>query len=115
MLPSTDEELGAALAAFADGTRRRIVEHLVDADLGLNATALAQRFPLSRQAVVKHLRVLHDAHIVEKSRIGKEVYYHVRPGALDDSGRWLADLEAAWDRRLSRVKAAAESATGLDT
>lgn len=114
MLPSTDEAVGAALAAFADGTRRRIVECLVDADSGLSATVLAQRFPLSRQAVVKHLRVLHEAQIVDKARLGKEVYYQVRSGALDESARWLAELAASWDQRLSRVKAEAEAAKALD-
>lgn len=114
MPSSTDEAVGAALAALADGTRRRLVECLVEADSGLSATVLAEGFPLSRQAVVKHLRVLHEARIVDKTRLGKEVYYQVRLGALDESTQWLADLAASWDRRLSRVKAVAEASEASD-
>lgn len=114
MPPSTDEAVGAALAALADSTRRRLVECLVEADSGLSATVLAGGFPLSRQAVVKHLRVLHEAQIVDKTRRGKEVYYQVRLGALDESTQWLADLAACWDRRLSRVRAIAEASEASD-
>lgn len=110
MANNTDEAVGAAFAALADGTRRRLVEHLIAADSGLSGSVLAQRFALSRQAVVKHLHVLHEAHVVDKTRQGKEVHYQVRQDALRDPTRWLTDLAETWDRRLDRVKAVAEAA-----
>jgi DNA-binding transcriptional ArsR family regulator len=64
---------------------------------------------VSRQAVVKHLQVLEAAGLVQAARAGREVLYSVRPEPLDASARWLAELSAAWDRRLAAIKRAAEA------
>lgn len=104
------EEVGVVLAAVADPTRRQLLDVLVDAGRA-SATTLAGRLPVSRQAVVKHLQALETAGLVEGVRAGREVLYSVRPDPLDASARWLADLSAAWDRRLDALKRAAEAAS----
>ncbi|MCL1872410.1 MAG: metalloregulator ArsR/SmtB family transcription factor [Promicromonosporaceae bacterium] len=73
-----------------------------------SATALAQHATISRQAVVKHLRVLESAGVVAAHRDGREVLFAVRPEALAESSRWLDDVAAGWDRRLADLKKAAE-------
>jgi DNA-binding transcriptional ArsR family regulator len=105
--------IDAVLAALADPTRRQLLDVLAQQGLA-SATTLAGRLPVSRQAVVKHLRVLEGAGLVAGARSGREVLYRVRPQRLDASARWLADLAAAWDRRLTALKRAAEApqATG---
>lgn len=103
------EEIGSVLAALADPTRRRLLGVLVDAGRA-SATTLAGRLPVSRQAVVKHLQILEAAGLVASARSGREVLYRVRRDPLDHSARWLADLSAAWDRRLDALKRAAEAA-----
>lgn len=50
------------------GTKQ--VRYLQEIRPRLTATARARRFPLSRQAVVTQLRVLHEVQIVEKSGPG---------------------------------------------
>ncbi|MFD5512165.1 ArsR/SmtB family transcription factor [Streptomyces sp. NPDC127051] len=113
----TDEDRGATeavdsvLAALADPTRRRLLD-LLAAQGEASATALADRLPVSRQAVVKHLAVLDAAGLVSGSRVGREVRYAVRPAALDATARWMAALAADWDRRLARIKRIAESTEG---
>lgn len=101
-------DIDAVLAALADPTRRQLLDAL--AEVGhASATTLAAHLPVSRQAVVKHLRILEDASLVTGSRSGREVLYHVRPQPLDASSRWLANLAATWDRRLTALKRAAET------
>lgn len=75
------------------------------------ATTLADRLPVSRQAVVKHLQVLEVAGLVQGLRVGREVLYTARTHPLDVSARWLASLSTAWDNRLRALKRAAETAT----
>ncbi|MGW2997920.1 ArsR/SmtB family transcription factor [Streptomyces sp. NPDC001193] len=110
----TDEDRGGTeavdgvLAALADPTRRRLLD-LLAAQGEASATALADRLPVSRQAVVKHLAVLDAAGLVSGSRVGREVRYAVRPAALDATARWMAALATDWDRRLARIKRIAES------
>ncbi|HET9015718.1 MAG TPA: metalloregulator ArsR/SmtB family transcription factor [Thermomicrobiaceae bacterium] len=96
------------LVALADPTRRHLLEVLAETGQA-SASTLAERLPVSRQAVMKHLRVLAGAGLVDGGRAGREVLYRVRPEPLDESARWLADLAATWDRRLAALKRAAES------
>ncbi|WP_086731441.1 ArsR/SmtB family transcription factor [Streptomyces carpinensis] len=111
----TDERRGdgaavdSVLAALADPTRRQLLD-LLAAQGEATATTLAERLPVSRQAVVKHLAVLDAAGLVSGSRVGREVRYAVRPAALDATARWMASLAADWDRRLANIKRIAEAA-----
>ncbi|KOU55099.1 ArsR family transcriptional regulator [Streptomyces sp. MMG1533] len=111
----TEEHAGAAedvdsvLGALADPMRRRLLD-LLAAQGQATATTLAERLPVSRQAVVKHLTVLDAAGLVSGTRVGREVRYAVRPTALDATARWMASLAADWDRRLANIKRVAEAA-----
>jgi DNA-binding transcriptional ArsR family regulator len=101
-------DLGAVLAALADPTRRVLLDALAESGQA-SATSLADRLPVSRQAVVKHLQVLDGAGLVEGRRAGREVLYLVCPEPLAASAKWLASLAAVWDRRLAAVKRRAEA------
>lgn len=109
----TDEHRGgganSVLAALADPTRRQLLEVLA-AEGKATATTLAQRLPISRQAVVKHLAVLDAAGLVAGSRAGREVRYAVLPAALNAAAQWMATLAADWNRRLANIKSVAEAA-----
>ncbi|MGW7267452.1 ArsR/SmtB family transcription factor [Streptomyces sp. NPDC054842] len=97
------------LVALADPTRRHLLE-LLAAQGEATATTLAERLPVSRQAVVKHLAVLDAAGLVTGGRVGREVRYAVRPAPLDATARWMAALASEWDRRLANIKRVAEAA-----
>ncbi|THA77642.1 ArsR family transcriptional regulator [Streptomyces sp. A0642] len=103
------EAVGSVLGALADPTRRQLLD-LLAAQGRATATTLAERLPVSRQAVVKHLAVLDAAGLVSGIRAGREVRYAVQPAALDATARWMASLAADWDRRLAHIKRVAESA-----
>ncbi|MET7304599.1 metalloregulator ArsR/SmtB family transcription factor [Embleya sp. NPDC005575] len=102
-----DRAVDDVLVALADPTRRRLLD-LLAAQGEATATTLAERLPVSRQAVVKHLSVLDAAGLVSGGRVGREVRYAVRPAALDATARWMASLAADWDRRLATIKRIAE-------
>jgi DNA-binding transcriptional ArsR family regulator len=93
--------------AISDPTRRRILDVLLAEDEA-TATELAQRVPVSRQAVTKHLVVLDRAGLVRRRRRGREVRYALEPERLDAASRLMAGLAADWDERLSRIKQIAE-------
>lgn len=107
-MSTVEHDPGPVLVALADPTRRRLLQTLADAGQA-SATTLAVGLPVSRQAVVKHLRVLEDVGLVAGGRTGREVLYHVRPDPLDASARWLSELAARWDRRLAAIKRTAEA------
>jgi DNA-binding transcriptional ArsR family regulator len=70
----------------------------------MSASQLATGFPVSRQAVVKHLAALSDAGLVRSHRAGREVRYQVAPDAIDDAVAWLRIVGARWDERLSALR-----------
>jgi DNA-binding transcriptional ArsR family regulator len=104
-----DDPASLVFSALADPTRRRVLG-LLGAEGERTATALADRLPISRQAIVKHLAVLDEAGLVAGRRVGREVRYAVRPEALVATARWMAALANDWDRRLDAIKGLAESA-----
>ncbi len=77
----------SVLAALADPVRREIVELLAAGEMG--AGDIAARFPVSRPAVSRHLRVLREAGLVtDEVRAQRRVYRLERaPLALLDG--WL--------------------------
>jgi DNA-binding transcriptional ArsR family regulator len=100
---STDRRpLDELFAVLGDPTRRAVLERLVH-DGPQTATALAAHFPTTRQAIVKHLRVLTDAALVSPSRDGREVRYTATTERLADAVAWLLDASRRWDDRLSRL------------
>jgi DNA-binding transcriptional ArsR family regulator len=105
------EDVSSVLVALADPTRRRLLD-LLAAQGEATATTLAERLPVSRQAIVKHLVILDAAGLVVGNRVGREVRYSVRPAGLDATTRWMSSLAADWDRRLAAIKRAAEAAEG---
>jgi DNA-binding transcriptional ArsR family regulator len=102
------DPLGAVLGALADPTRREMVEVLL-ADGVTSVPSLTGRFPITRQAVAKHLATLGEAGLVERvGGGGREVRYRLRPGALSPAADWVRAAESAWDGRLGRLKRAVE-------
>jgi DNA-binding transcriptional ArsR family regulator len=102
------DEVGQVFSALADPTRRRVVETLVR-DGSTSVPALTSDLPITRQAVAKHLATLDAAGLVERvPGRGREVRYRLREGALSPAASWLSETEAAWDRRLLRLKRAVE-------
>ena len=92
----------AVFAALADPTRRQLLERLARGPT--TATGIAVKFPVTRQALVKHLGALETAGMVAKERHGREVHYHLESAPLGEATAWLTTLSARWEQRLLRLK-----------
>ncbi|HMF82329.1 MAG TPA: metalloregulator ArsR/SmtB family transcription factor [Acidimicrobiia bacterium] len=103
-----DDRVDAVFAALADPTRRRLLDKLA-VQPSATATELAAAEPVSRQAIVKHLRSLDEAGLVMPSRTGREVRYAITPEPLEDAVGWMATVGAQWDRRLARLRGRLEA------
>ncbi len=99
---------GPVFAALADPTRRFVVRALA-AGQEVTVTELADRLPMSRQAVTKHLVTLAQAGLVSGVRRGRERRYHLVTESFDEATAWMADVGGRWDRRLADLKADLES------
>jgi DNA-binding transcriptional ArsR family regulator len=90
-----------ALAALADPTRRELVDLLAAGELA--AGELADRFPVSRPAISRHLRVLRQAGLVRARTEGKRRLYALDPGPLREIDDWLARYRDLWAQRLDAL------------
>ena len=100
------ETLVPVFAALGDETRWSILAALGEGDA--SASALAGRLPVSRQAIAKHLAVLHEVGLVEPIRVGRELQYRVIGSQLSATAKRLDAIGAEWDRRLTVIKEIAE-------
>lgn len=89
-------------AALSDDNRRALLE-AVAARPGITATELTADFPITRQAIAKHLGLLAEAGLLTAERAGRETQYRVVPGSLRPATVWLASAESAWSSRLGRL------------
>jgi len=94
-------------AALGDPTRLTLL-----AKLGAGEThsiaRLAEGLPLTRQAITKHLMVLHDAGLVRSVRRGRENRFELQPKPLDEARRTLESISKQWDEALKRLRAFVE-------
>ena len=90
-----------ALAALADPTRRQLVALLARGDLA--AGELADRFPVSRPAVSRHLRVLREAGLVRSRVEGRRRLYTLDPRPLRELDDWLEPYRDLWAQRLDAL------------
>jgi DNA-binding transcriptional ArsR family regulator len=92
----------AVFEALAHPARREMVQLLAARD-SATATELAREFPLSRQAVLKHLDVLDWAGLVGVDKIGREARFRLTPDPLRDAVGWLTAVGDEWDGRLDAL------------
>ncbi|MCY1139892.1 metalloregulator ArsR/SmtB family transcription factor [Actinoplanes sp. Pm04-4] len=94
------------VAALADPVRRQILEVLRGGPLP--ARVIAGRFPISRPAVSRHLRVLRECGLVSDKAEGRERVYRLDPAPLAEVKRWLAGFPDSaaevWGRRLDALE-----------
>ena len=104
-------QLDATLLALADPTRRAIVRRLAGSEA--RVTEIAAPFPISLNAVSKHIRVLERAGLVRRRVVGREHILSFNPAPLDEAAAWIATQQATWQQRfdaLERLLAAEDAA-----
>jgi DNA-binding transcriptional ArsR family regulator len=107
MVEFESTQLDLAFAALADPTRRAIVDRLAD-EPELSVSEIAERFPVSLPAVMKHLDVLARANLVERQKTGRTVRCRLAPGPMEAAMHWLARYERFWTEQLDRLAAFVE-------
>ena len=91
-------------AAIADPVRRSILVMLREERL--SAGEIAERFPISRPAISRHLRVLRESGLVRDTLAGRQRYYELDCRRFAGLIAWLSQFGAAgdWQRRLDALE-----------
>jgi DNA-binding transcriptional ArsR family regulator len=91
----------AVLQALADGSRRTVLDALIDGPA--TAGELAALLPIARPGVSRHLRVLREAGLVDVRQEAQRRVYSLRLDPLTEIDEWLGRYRALWEHRLDAL------------
>jgi DNA-binding transcriptional ArsR family regulator len=94
-------DLSDTFAALADPTRREILARLAEGEATVNE--LAEPFPISVQAVSKHLKVLERANLIARGRDARLRPSRIRGDALREATEWLHGYHRFWSDSFDRM------------
>jgi DNA-binding transcriptional ArsR family regulator len=107
-----EERLDTTFRALADPTRRGMLASLALGDKSIGE--LAEPFAMSFAGASKHVKVLEDAGLIARRKVGRTHLISIDAKPLEEAERWMRQWERFWSASLDRLQALVESdkATG---
>ncbi|HYN31940.1 MAG TPA: metalloregulator ArsR/SmtB family transcription factor [Ilumatobacteraceae bacterium] len=102
MAASLDQPSSETFRALGDPVRCTIVEYLGDHG-DTNVNDLAALFPISLQAVSKHIKVLQAAGVVSQRRDGRHRPVALQTSAVAEAADWLDQRRRQLETRYERL------------
>src|SRR5437879_13778913 len=96
------DQLTTTFAALADPTRRAILARLAEGEATVNE--LAEPFPITVQAVSKHLKVLERAGLITRGRTAQRRPSRLEAAPLEDAVEWLEGYRRLWEGSFDRLE-----------
>ena len=96
-----EDQLTLTFAALADPTRRAILARLADGEATVNE--IAEPFPISLQAVSKHLKVLEKAGLIARGKDRQLRPSRIQGDASKEAAVYLDDYRQFWDDSFDRL------------
>jgi DNA-binding transcriptional ArsR family regulator len=93
--------LDNVFAALADPTRRGVLDSLAGGSLGVSE--LAAPHGMSLPGFMKHLRVLEDAGLIERSKEGRVVSCELSAAPMKTASAWMSRYEKFWSDKLDSL------------
>ena len=97
------DQLSNTFAALADPTRRAILGRLAEGEATVNE--LAEPFPISVQAISKHLKVLERAGLITRGQTAQLRPSRLEGAPLKDAVDWLEGYRLFWEGGFDRLGA----------
>jgi DNA-binding transcriptional ArsR family regulator len=95
------DQLSTTFAALSDPTRRAILARLAEGEA--TVSQLAEPFPMTLQAVSKHLKVLERAGLIARGRTAQLRPSRLQGDALREAADWLAAYRGFWEGSMDRL------------
>jgi DNA-binding transcriptional ArsR family regulator len=95
------DQLTSTFSALADPTRRAILVRLTEGEATVKE--LAEPFPISVQAVSKHLKVLERAGLVTRGRSAQRRPARLQEAPLQEAVEWLEKYRLLWEGSFDRL------------
>ena len=109
---SVDDRLDRAFTALGDPIRRALIARLSRGEATVNE--LAEPFPVTKQAVSRHVQVLEAAGLITRSRDGQRRPCHLNAAALEELTSWIDTYRLSREREYRRLDAVLEETKEQD-
>lgn len=96
------DPVSLTFAALSDPTRRRVLSALARGPATVSELAAAHR--QSVPGMMKHLRVLRDAKLLETAKNGRVRRCGITPGPMRAAQRYLDRFSDLWERRFDSLE-----------
>jgi DNA-binding transcriptional ArsR family regulator len=101
-----ENRLDVTFHALSDPTRRGMLASLALGEKSIGE--LAEPFAMSFAGASKHVKVLEDAGLLERRKVGRTHLIRLNARPLEEAERWLRQWEKFWNVRLDRLEALIE-------
>jgi DNA-binding transcriptional ArsR family regulator len=100
------QALDRTFSALADAHRRQILDWVGDGPVSISD--LAVPLGMSLPGVLKHVRALEAAQLVETRKQGRTRWCRLGDRPLDNAAAWIGERRTLWSRRLDRFELSLE-------
>jgi DNA-binding transcriptional ArsR family regulator len=90
-----ERSIDLTFRALSDATRRSMI-HALAGGTARSAGELGSRFDSAQPTISRHLKVLEQAGLIERTIEGRVHRFRLRQKPLQDAGRWIARHQAFW-------------------
>ena len=87
--------------AISDSSRRSILDLLIDGDKPVRE--ILRAFTFSQPALSKHLRILREAGLVARRKVGREQLYRAQAAGLREVAGWTSHYRRFWTTKLDQL------------
>ena len=101
-----ENRLDSTFQALADSTRRGMLATLALGEKSIGD--LAEPFEMSFAGASKHVKVLEEAGLVARRKVGRTHLISIDAKPLEEAERWLRQWERFWNASLDRLQALVE-------
>src|ERR1700751_1214756 len=107
-----EQRLDTIFRALADPTRRGMLANLTLGEKSIGE--LADPFDMSFAGASKHVKVLEDAGLVSRRKVGRTHLCSLKAEPLAEAEKWLRQWEKFWNVRLDRLRPLVEAYSHLN-
>ena len=102
-----EQRLDTTFRALADPTRRGMLANLALGEKSIGE--LAEPFAMSFAGASKHVKVLEDAGLLSRRKVGRTHIIKLNAKPLEEAERWMRQWARFWSSRLDRLQALVEA------
>ena len=101
-----ENRLDTTFQALSDPTRRGMLASLAFGEKSIGE--LAEPFAMSFAGASKHVKVLEEAGLIARRKVGRTHIIQIDARPLEEAERWIRQWEKFWTVRLDRLEALIE-------